>query len=86
MYWSIIVGILAVVFYRFVYPRYSSAPPNVLTPGDMAVAPVLKFLTVPATSKHTATVIFVHVSCRKKKITEYILSRLLMILINPGVG
>ena len=67
MYWSIIVGILAVVLYRFVYPRYSPAPLNALKSGDMAVAPALKFLTVPAASKHTATVIFVHVSCRKRK-------------------
>lgn len=65
MYWSIIVGILAVVLYRFVYPLYSSAPRNALTSGDMAAAPALKFLTVPAASKHTATVIFVHVSCQK---------------------
>lgn len=55
MYWSItgIVGILAILFFRRLF---SSSPPI------MAVAPTLKYISVPAATRHTATVFFVHVS------------------------
>lgn len=49
-------------FFTKLSPNITSPFPLLENPVNMAVAPVLKFLTVPAAAKHTATVIFVHVS------------------------
>ncbi|PPQ70722.1 hypothetical protein CVT25_013252 [Psilocybe cyanescens] len=71
LYWTIIFGIFAVALYHLAYLQLpslfgdqfrSSLRQN--TPKDQstmaAALPALKYLTVPAASKHTATVIFVH--------------------------
>lgn len=64
--WSISVGIIvALAVYHLpasLRPNYTTTPPPPTQIQIMAVAPALKFLTVPAAAKHTATVIFVHVS------------------------
>ncbi|KDR84072.1 hypothetical protein GALMADRAFT_236716 [Galerina marginata CBS 339.88] len=68
-YWTIIVGILAALLYRLAYPLHPvpsseqlivESKKTIHEKESMAAAPILKYLTVPAVAKHTATVIFVH--------------------------
>jgi len=53
------LGILAILILRLGY-SFSSSYSTAEKFQVMAVAPALKYLTVPAATKHTATVIFVH--------------------------
>ena len=51
--------VLLVVSIAFLYPYIS---PATLEDTEMTTLPPLKFLTVAARKKHTATVIFIHVN------------------------